>query len=124
MFKQPCAAWINCRCAIYQDRPKHCRKFECLLLKAVAAKALTHKQALKLIRLAQRRTTRVRKLLRALGQQDESSDLRSQYRTLVRRMQSGAPTKAQADLFSGLTLEFHALDQLLRESFYEEFFGF
>src|SRR5690242_17601591 len=36
-FSQPCAAFDGCQCRIYSERPRHCQKFECLLLKGVKA---------------------------------------------------------------------------------------
>jgi len=120
-FKQPCAAWQNCRCAIYADRPAHCRKFECLLLKDVEAKTLSPDEALKTIRRAQRKVAVVRKLLKALGSTDEGQDLRWQYRHhLAKLVESGPFCDEQASLYSRLTLEFHSLDQLLHRSFYQD----
>jgi uncharacterized protein len=49
-FKQPCAAYKNCTCTIYADRPRNCRDFQCVLLKRFKANAISQTEALKLIR--------------------------------------------------------------------------
>jgi uncharacterized protein len=119
-FKQPCAAWQNCRCAIYSDRPTHCSKFECLLLKDVAAKALAPAEALKIIRRAQKQVSKTRELLKQFGQNENDCDLRSQFRRMTRLVDSRKLSRKEAGTYSRLTLEFHALDRLLRKSFYRE----
>src|SRR6266481_7889876 len=46
-FPQPCVALDGCRCCIYDQRPRYCRKFECLLLKSVNAGYTERAEALR-----------------------------------------------------------------------------
>ena len=78
-FAQPCACFDGKLCGIYGDRPKRCRTFECGLLKRVAAGELAAGAALKKISAAKIQVEKVRGLLRALGQRDESKALTHRY---------------------------------------------
>jgi Fe-S-cluster containining protein len=48
-FTQPCACFDGALCKIYSERPKHCRSFECGILKKVNAKEIKVSAALKKI---------------------------------------------------------------------------
>lgn len=78
-FAQPCACFDGKLCTIYTDRPKHCRAFDCGLLKRVEAGELTAGAALKKIAEAKRQANQVRGLLRLLGQRDEAMALTHRY---------------------------------------------
>jgi len=78
-FAQPCAGFDGKLCTIYADRPKRCGLFECGLLKRVESGELTDKAALKKISEAKQRATKVRELLRSLGQRDEPMALTHRY---------------------------------------------
>ncbi|HEX9048724.1 MAG TPA: YkgJ family cysteine cluster protein [Verrucomicrobiae bacterium] len=78
-FSQPCACFVGRRCAIYQDRPKHCRLFECRLLKKVAAAELPAAVALKKIAETRKLAEKIRRLLRECGQRDETMALTHRY---------------------------------------------
>jgi len=119
-FRQPCSAWEDCRCRIYSDRPRYCRDFECLLLKSLKSSRVDYPIALGLVRSTQAKVEQVRKLLRSLGDKDERSSLRERFLRTSKRLESGRWTKADAALYSELTLAFHDLDQVLRRSFYDE----
>jgi Fe-S-cluster containining protein len=78
-FVQPCACFDGKLCRIYADRPNRCRKFDCGLLKGVAAGELTANAALKKISAAKIQAENVRALLRRLGQRDEPMALTHRY---------------------------------------------
>lgn len=78
-FDQPCACFDGKLCAIYVDRPKRCRLFECGLLKRVDAGEMTAGAALKQIAAAKQEAERVRELLRSLGQREERRALTHRY---------------------------------------------
>jgi len=118
-FRPPCAAWKDCRCQIYDERPGYCRAFDCLLLKSLQAGRVEYSEALRIVSSTKRNVQRVLRLLRELGDADEPADLRTRFLRVSRWVEMGAPTKAQAALFSDLTLAFHELDQTLRRSFYD-----
>jgi hypothetical protein len=74
--------------------------------------------ALRLIRAAQRRADRVKRLLRQLGDDDEHLSLRRRFQRMARRCQSGARQATTAGLFSRLSLAMHELNLTLRDRFY------
>ena len=117
-FQQPCAAFDGCRCRIYADRPKYCREFECLLLKDVDAGRLETAAARRVIRATLRRVEEVKRLLRKLGDMDETMALSLRFRRMCQRMASGATNAESAELFSRLTLAVHGLNLRLSKSFY------
>ena len=78
-FAQPCACFDGKLCAIYGDRPKRCRTFECGLLKKTGAGELSAGIALEKISKAKILVNKVRELLRALGQNDERLALTKRY---------------------------------------------
>src|SRR5436190_11327271 len=71
LLPQPCIAFDGCRCRIYNQRPRHCRDFTCLLLSAVQTGRTEKPAALQIIRTARKRADKVWRLLRELGDIDE-----------------------------------------------------
>ena len=67
---QPCAAYKNSECAIYEERPARCRAFECRQLKRVAKGEITEAAALEKIGEAKRRVGEVNDLLQRSGPTD------------------------------------------------------
>lgn len=117
-FPQPCTAFVDCRCRIYANRPKHCRQFECLLLKETGAGTVTVDSALRTIRQAKNRATKVEKLLQQLGDTDTRLALSKRFQKMKRRIESEPVTEQTADLFGELTLAVHDLNLILGQSFY------
>ena len=117
---QPCEAFDGSRCRIYAERPKHCCNFECLLLKSVKAGRTERAGALRIIGRAREQADKVRRLLRELGDSEESLPLRARFRRTARRMESHELDATAADLHAQLTLAVHDLNRLLEESFYPE----
>jgi len=78
-FPQSCACFSGTLCNIYGDRPKHCRLFECGLLKRVNAGEITATAALKKIRKTKEMTNSLRALLKELGQSDEMMAISERY---------------------------------------------
>jgi Fe-S-cluster containining protein len=117
-WPQPCAALDGCRCRIYADRPKYCRQFECLLFKKVSAGQVDRPAAVRRIRATLSRAAKVRKLLRALGDDDESASLSGRFRRTRRRIESAPADRPTAVLFGELTLAVHELNVVLSEEFY------
>jgi len=117
-FAQPCTAFDSCRCRVYDDRPKHCREFDCLLLKRVQSGEISHPAAERIVRQARRRSEDVKRLLRELGDTAEQTALGARFRQVKQRMESGNCAPAAAEVFSRLTLAYHDLTVILSESFY------
>jgi uncharacterized protein len=115
---QPCAALAGCHCKIYADRPTRCREFDCALLKSVAAGETKLHAALLSIRETRRRAEKVRRLLRELGDTDESVALSLRFKRTKQRMESSGFDETTGDVFGELSLAVHDLNLLLRERFY------
>jgi uncharacterized protein len=82
-FPQPCACLVKGLCSIYANRPKRCAAFDCGLLKRVQSEKLTAALALKKIAEAKRRAAEVLKLVRQLGNTDESLPLNQRYSAVI-----------------------------------------
>jgi Fe-S-cluster containining protein len=118
-FRQPCVALCADRsCRVYADRPGQCRSFECGVFKDAQAGRIKSTAALKLVKQARQRVEKVRRLLRALGDIDETRSLNERFRRTQRRLESGAAEPAAADIFSELSLAVHRLNLLAFEKFY------
>ncbi len=117
-FSQPCAALEGCRCRIYPDRPKHCRQFECLLLKSFRIGKTERAVAFQIIRTARERAERVRRLLRELGDTEESLPLSRRFQRTTSRLELIGAGGSSADDYAELTLAVHDLNFLLSDAFY------
>jgi Fe-S-cluster containining protein len=117
-FMQPCAALEGSVCRVYAERPKHCRAFECVLLRSVRAGRTKPEAALRLIRTARSRAEKVRRLLRAVGDRAESSALSVRFRRTARRLEGAELEDSTADAYAQLTLAVHDLNLLVAETFY------
>ena len=115
---QPCVALEGCRCRIYDGRPQYCREFDCLLLKNVKSGRIALPAALGTIRTARQRAERVRRLLRQLGDADETAALGVRFRRIKKRAESGELDDEATDLFGELTLAVHDLNVIIGGSFY------
>jgi uncharacterized protein len=116
-IKQPCPAFCG-QCRIYADRPKHCADFECALLKSLEKGHNDLASALKIVATAKKRAEKVRKLLRELGETEETLALSKRFRRVAKRMESEPCDEASADAYGQLTLATHDLNYLLSEAFY------
>lgn len=83
-FIQPCSCLDGKLCRIYAERPVRCRAFECRLLQRTQAGEVTERAALKTIQATLRRAENVRRILRELGDTDESVPLSRRYQRLMR----------------------------------------
>ena len=117
-FPQPCAALGGCQCRVYASRPVRCRDFDCALLRSVAEGRTTVAGALRVIRDAQKRAEKVRRLLRACGDDAELLALSLRFRRTKRRLESSPFSEEAAEAYSELTLAVHDLNLLLHEKFY------
>jgi hypothetical protein len=82
-FAQPCSCLVNGLCRIYADRPQRCATFDCGLLKRVQAGKSTPVAALKKIAEARRRADEVLRLVRLLGNTDETRPLNQRYSAVI-----------------------------------------
>jgi uncharacterized protein len=117
-FKQPCAAFQDGRCQVYEHRPLYCRQFECLLLKRTLDGRVKPAAALKLIQAAKERANKVRRLLGELGDSSEDLALSVRFRRMTKRFEQGGMDSDATDLYGELTLAMHDLNLLLGQAFY------
>jgi hypothetical protein len=117
-FRQPCQALDGCRCQIYNERPQHCRQFECLLFKNVLSEKIKPGAALRIIKKAKVQADIVRVLLEELGDTNEQIALRIRFRQVAATMTKKPAPGGAADRYSRLTLAMQKLDVLLSEDFY------
>jgi hypothetical protein len=96
-FAQPCACFDGKLCRIYADRPKRCATFECGLLQRVQQGELTASAALQAIRTTRRQVDAVLKLVRALGNHDESLSLNKRYAAVIAQPIDLAADEAQVE---------------------------
>ena len=84
-FRQPCPGLKEGVCQIYADRPQRCRTFECRLLQKTLVGEVTAVTALRTIGAAKKRVEAVRRILRELGDTDESVPLSRRYQRMMRQ---------------------------------------
>lgn len=117
-FAQPCAALSGCECRIYADRPSRCRQFECLLFQSARDGRTSILRAQRVIREARQKAARARRLLRELGDANESVALSVRFRRMRTKFERGLEHEQAIDLFGELTIAVHALNLLLSQAFY------
>ena len=117
-FPQPCAAFDGCHCSVYPDRPRYCREFECGVFKEVARGTRSLADAQRAVRAARRRVDAVRRLLRKLGEENETSPLGVRFRRVKRRAEAGKIEAGGVATFAELSLAYHRLTVMLSEEFY------
>jgi len=83
VFDQPCACLEGCLCSVYENRPSHCRGFNCHTLKQAQSGQINRANALKRIREAKEQVEEIRCLLRSLGNRDEHLALTKRYRAVM-----------------------------------------
>lgn len=117
-FLQPCRMFQKRACGIYSQRPAHCRKFDCMLLREVVSGEIDFLPALRIVRQAADAHDRLVQMLRALGERDESSPVRSRFETLAARLEAEELSRDEALAFGDLTIAMHEFNVLISERFY------
>jgi Fe-S-cluster containining protein len=120
-FPQPCAALCEDRaCRVYADRPTQCRVFECGVFKEAKAGRITFAAALRLVGQARRRSEKVRRLLRELGDTDEHRALGERFHRTSERLESGVADDAAKAKFADLSVAMHHLKLQAFNRFYTQ----
>jgi len=115
---QPCSALDGVLCRIYNERPQHCRHFECLLFQNVAADELDLVEALSTVKSLQRLVARIRKLLAKLGDADEHLPLARRLRRVSQRLERVELDPQIVATYGELTLAAHRLNTILQAKFF------
>jgi Fe-S-cluster containining protein len=116
-FRQPCSCLQAGTCRIYADRPKRCRTFECRLLQKTLAGEITAVIALRTIGAARKRVEAVRRILRELGDTDESLPLSRRYQRMMRQPIDLAADERLVQLRGQLMKEVAELASVLERHF-------
>jgi Fe-S-cluster containining protein len=116
-FAQPCACLEGGLCRIYADRPKRCAAFDCGLLKRVQRDELSAAAALKKIAEAKRRAADVLKLVRQLGNDDESLPLNQRYSAVIAQPIDMSADEAEIERRGELMMAVSRLVETLERDF-------
>ncbi len=116
-FAQPCAGFDGRLCRVYPERPAYCRAFECGLLKGVQAGELEAKTALATIAEAAVRVKTVDRLLRQLGDTDQSTALIRRYTRVMREPVDLSGPEDAVELRGKLMRAVENLMQILQRDF-------
>lgn len=118
---QPCAALGagNC-CAIYTQRPRYCREFDCALRRKLLAGATSLQAATHVVKRALRLAARVDRLLDRLGNSAEDAALHQRFRRVQRSLATASLSAEAAACSSELSLAMHDLNALLRQEFHPD----
>ncbi len=117
---QPCPAFSagDCTCAIYRERPRRCRQFECRQLQGTGTGEITVAAALRRIARARRFAAKIEKSLTALGFNNLKQPLKRRFEKCQRAAEAGLLDASQHARLAGLQLAMHQLNQLLAKEFY------
>lgn len=118
-FPQPCAALcVDRTCQIYADRPRQCRTFECKVFKEARDGLIEYAAALRIVAKARRQADKARRLLRKLGDIDESMSLGERFHRIDDRLRADPSDPTKLALYADLSLAIHRLKLLAHERFY------
>ena len=104
-------------CKIYEDRPKRCRSFDCRALERVQQGKITVTAARNAIADAKRRSEEVLRLVRALGNADETQPLNRRYAAIMAQPIDLAGDETQLELRGELMLAVGRLVEVLEREF-------
>ncbi len=118
---QPCRALgDDCHCAVYEDRPGHCRDFECLLFGEVAEERIRLATAQRIARRARRLFDEAQNLIDTLSDVAKAKPLRERFRRISRMLEEYDADEETLAVFGELTQVWHELNHLLGSRFYRE----
>jgi hypothetical protein len=104
-------------CRVYAERPLRCRTFECQLLARAHRGELSEPAALKSIRDARKRAENVRRILRELGDRNETLPLSRRYQRVMREPIDLAADNCIGDLRGKLMMAVEDLAKALERDF-------
>jgi len=114
---QPCPAYQDSRCAIYDQRPHRCQLFTCRQLKRVASGEMSEPEALEKINEVVQRAAHVNQLLQQSGKTDPKRPLAKRYEKITAEPVDLSSDPKTVELRGQLTLAMQALEELLETDF-------
>src|SRR5262249_36051667 len=117
---QPCPVFnsTDCKCALYENRPARCRKFECKQFIAAREEKKTVEAALKKIRAAKNLAADVENLLEKLGFNDSRLPFSKRFQNCQRAANQGKISAQNLDCLADLQLAVLKLNATLARDFY------
>jgi len=120
-ISQPCAALgTDCHCAVYEDRPAHCREFECLLFGEVANGTIRPANAQRIVSRARRLSSEARNLMDTLTDEGKGEPPAGRFRMIAEMLEEYDPDEETLAVFGELTMVWQDLVHLLGTRFYRE----
>ncbi len=116
-FEQPCAAYRESCCTIYESRPQRCRLFECKQLLRVASGETTEADAMEKVREAGNRVAEVQEFFRLSGETNPRGPLTKRYERLTAEPVDAAFDAEGAALRERMAESMHGLEELLERDF-------
>ena len=118
---QPCRALGgDCRCSIYENRPRHCRDFECLLLGEVLDGTIKTATAQRVIRRAKKLYAEAEELIATLSDVAKGKPLRERFRRISGILETYDADDETLAVYGELTHVWLELNHLLGTRFYRE----
>lgn len=118
---QPCAALgKDCRCSAYENRPGHCREFECLLFGEALDGRIKLASAQAIVRKARALISGIESLFSRLGEDSISKTIHWRFQRVAKFMESGEATEEDRAYYGDLTIAYHRFSHLLGARFYRE----
>jgi len=109
-FLQPCSAYRECRCAIYEARPVRCRDFRCRQLLRLAIGETTEASALEKINEARELVARINATIARLADTNPN-------RSLAQRCANALTTAERTPVHEELQSAMRELEALLETQF-------
>ena len=116
-MQQPCLAYCDGDCQLYENRPGGCRQFECQLLKDVKFERTSSSEALNEIRSMKSRISGVKATLSELDQLDESLPLSFQYESALSEAWDLSESEERQQKREQLYVQVAELDSALQDRF-------
>lgn len=118
---QPCRALgEDCRCSVYENRPGHCREFECLLFGDVLNGTLKPATAQRVVLKARRLFDEAEQLIETLSDTATGKPLRERFRKISEILETYDPDEETLAVYGELTHVWLELNHLLGTRFYRE----
>ena len=116
-IRQPCPAYRESQCTIYQQRPERCRRFECRIIRRVAAGEMSEPLALEKISEVLKRVAHINQLLHEAGVTDPAKPLTKRCEMITAEPLDFSSDPKTMELRNQLTLSAKELEELLDQDF-------
>ena len=114
---QPCPAFKESRCSIYESRPQRCRLFECRQLQRVESGETTEALALEKIREVRRQVAAMDELLERAGGTNHKRPLSKRFEKVLAEPPEALTDPAAVELRHRLTQAMAELNVILNHDF-------